>query len=57
MVWFGVVRRFYFFKDMRDVDMVNIIGLFMLIFCGSLDDKFKKVFGWFFFFLIFYVLE
>lgn len=56
MFWFGVVRRLYFLKDMRDVDMVNIVGLVMLVFRGSFDEKFKKVFGWLFLLLIFYVL-
>lgn len=57
MAWFGVARRLYPPKDMRDADMVNIIGSSMPILRGSLDDKLKKAFGWSFPPPISYVLE
>lgn len=57
MLWFGVFKRFYFLKDMRDVDMVNVVGLIMFVFKGSFCEKFKNVFGWLFFFLICYVVD
>ena len=46
MPWFGVARRLYSPKDMRDADMVNIVGSAMPVLRGSLDDKLKKAFGW-----------
>ena len=46
MSWFGVARRLYSPKDMRDADMVNIVGSAMPVLRGSLDEKLKKAFGW-----------
>ena len=46
MPWFGVARRLYCPKDMRDADMVNIIGSSMPVLRESLDEKLKKAFGW-----------
>lgn len=46
MPWFGVARRLYSPKDMRDADMVNIVGSAMPVLRGSLDEKLKKAFGW-----------
>ena len=46
MSWFGVGRRLYPPKDMRDADMANIIGSAMPVLRGSLDEKLKKAFGW-----------
>ena len=46
MPWYGVVRRLYSPKDMRDADMVNIVGSAMPVLRGSLDEKLKKAFGW-----------
>ncbi|PFX24292.1 Sacsin [Stylophora pistillata] len=57
MPWFGVARRLYSPKDMRDADMANIVGSSMPILRGNLDDKLKKAFGWWFPPPIFHVLD
>ena len=46
MPWFDVARRLYSPKDMRNADMVNIVGSAMPVLRGSLDEKLKKAFGW-----------
>lgn len=46
MPWFVEARTLYSPKDMRDADMVNIVGSAMPVLPRSLDDKLKNAFGW-----------